>query len=379
VTIRIAHVISGLGSGGAENMLERLISGLPAAEFEHTVFSLTGDGPVGVRLRAAGCETRTLGFSKGAGALLACARLARGLRANSPDLVQTWLCHADLLGGLAARYVTRTPVVWGVHQAETDRAMTPLSTRWAKALCARLAGRIPARVVSVSQAGARLLVDAGYPRGRIVVIPNGVDTDRFHPDANVRAALRAELASGPADVLIGLVARWHPDKDHATFVAAAGRVRAACPAARFVLVGNDMTATNTALADLLIRHGVVDVCHLLGHRDDLPRLFAGFDLAVLSSRTEAFPNVILEAMATALPTVATDVGDVAYMIGETGRVVPPGDPAALAEAILAVCAATADQRGALGAIARQRVIEHFGLATSIARYRALYTEVLHPS
>src|SRR5690606_13522529 len=115
-----------------------------AAEFAHTVFSLTGDGPVGVRLRAAGCETRALGFSKGVGALVAGARLARSLRAEAPDLVQTWMCHADLLGGLAARYAAHIPVVWGVHQAEADRAMTPRSTRWVKALCARLANRVPA-------------------------------------------------------------------------------------------------------------------------------------------------------------------------------------------------------------------------------------------
>lgn len=360
-------------------MLERLITGLPAAEFEHTVISLTGDGPVGVRLRAAGCDTRQLGFNKGAGALLACLRLVRSLRASAPDLVQTWLCHADLMGGLAARYAVHTPVVWGVHQAEADRAMTPWSTRWVTALCARLAGRVPVRVVSVSKAGAELLVAAGYPRAKVVVIPNGIDTARFHPDAGARAAVRAELASGQPEILIGLVARWHPDKDHATFAAAAGRVRAACPGIRFVLVGNDMTASNTALVDLLARHGLADACHLLGHRDDLPRLFAGFDLAVLSSRTEAFPNVILEAMASALPTVATDVGDVAYMLDGAGRVVPPGDPAALAEAILAVCTSDPDHRAACGALARQRVIEHFGLAASMARYRALYQEILGSS
>lgn len=371
--LRIAHVITGLGGGGAEHMLERLVGALAAPDFSHTVISLTDEGALGRRLRAAGCEVRVLGFRKSPGALLACARLVSALRGAAPDVIQTWLAHADLLGGLAGRYVLEVPVVWGVHQAETESVTTPWTTRLVQWLCARASRAVPSRVVSVSQAGSALLAARGYPAARLLVIPNGVDTAVFRPDLAARTAIRAQLDLGDDQLAVVLVARWHPDKDHGNFLAAAAIVQQACPDARFLLVGAGMTADNTTLVERVTGEGLTARCALLGERDDVPRLLAACDLAVLSSRTEALPNVLLEAMASGLPVVATDVGDVAHVLGDAGRVVPRADPAALAGALQALLELPHAQRVALGARGRERVLHDYSLARAAARYAELYT------
>ncbi len=377
--VRIAHVITGLGGGGAEFMLARLCAALPRACYELQVFSLTGGGPVADQLRALHVPVFELGLRGTRDLPRGVLALRRALRGFAPDLVQTWLCHADLIGGLIARYALGVPVLWGVHQAEIDPRTTPFTMRVVLRACAVLASHVPSRVICCAEAGRRARLASGFPAALLEVIPNGVDIEQFHPDSEARAHLRAELGVVADTLLIGMPARWHSDKDHGLLCTAARQVLASCPRAHFVLCGEGMHADNAALAALIAATGRPEAFHLLGFRTDMAALLAALDVGVLSSRTEAWPNVIAETMACGVPFVATAVGDIATIIGEqgdAGRVVAARDAPALAAALIEILQATPEQRAALGAQARARIVAHFSLATSAARYAAVYRAAL---
>lgn len=376
VSIRLAHVITGLGGGGAEFMLARLCAALPHAEYQVQVISLTSGGPLAAQLRAQGVTVVELGLRGVLDVLRGVWALRSALRAFKPDLVQTWLCHADLLGGLVARLSLRVPVIWGVHQADIATHGTPATTRAVLRACAWLADKVPARVVSCSESGRRARIAAGFPAELFEVITNGVDLERFTPDPSAAASLRRELHVAAGTLLVGMPARWHSDKDHATLCAAAAQVLAARPDTCFVLCGEGIDDDNVELMRLIAGSGRADAFRLLGFRADMGQVLAALDVGVLSSRTEAFPNVIVETMACAVPFVATAVGDVAAIIGDAGRVVAAGDAAALAGALLDILRASPAQRLALAQRARQRAVAHFSLATAVARYMAVYRGVL---
>ena len=374
---RLVHVITGLALGGAEVMLYELLRALDPARFRPAVISLTAPGPLAPRIRALGVPVESLGMAPGRpdpGGLL---RLARALRRCQPDLVHTWMYHADLLGGLTARLVTRAPVVWGLHNSTLDPRTTRLSTRATVRACAWLSRRVPTRILSCSEVSARLHRALGYDPGRMQVIPNGFDMDTYQPNPTQAAAVRAELDLPPGALLVGLAARWHPQKDHRNFIAAAARVARERPGTWFVLAGTGITHANAELTALIDASGVPERFRLLGARSDMPRLTAALDLAVTASAYgEAFPLVIGEAMACGVPCVVTDVGDSALLVADTGRVVPPGDAPALAAAIAALLERPAAQRQALGAAARARIAAHYALPVIAGRYQTLYSSLL---
>src|SRR5690606_25925134 len=230
-----------------------------------------------------------------------------------------------------------------------------------------------------SHAARRLHVEQGYRDDRFLVIPNGFDMDRFRPSDDARRALREELGLPSDALLVGLVARWHPVKDHAGFLRAAGIVSRAHPDARYLLVGSDCDRSNAALAGLVDEIGLAGRVHLLGARDDIARVTAALDVAASSSTGEAFPNVLGEAMSCGVPCVTTDVGDSAHIVGDTGRVVPPRDPRALATALSELVGMSREQRVELGRRARERVRDNFELGRVVGLYEAAFGGLLAPA
>ena len=371
--IRAVHLISSLGTGGTEMMLLKLMAAMRGGEVENSVVSMTTMGELGPRIRESGIDVETLGMRQGRADPRGVLRLRRILRARRPQVLQTWLYHADLLGLLAARVSGRPRVVWNIRCSQTDaRYHTGLSGLVVKAL-ARLSPR-PAAVVANSRAGVDLHARMGYRPRRWEVIPNGFDLNRFHADADARAAVRAELGIVGDAPVIGLVARLDPLKDHATFLAAARILAAARADAHFVLAGAGVMPGNPPFNQA--RAALGDRLHLLGPRADIPRLTAAFDIAVCSSTGEGFPNILGEAMACAVPVVTTDVGDAATVVGDGGLVVPPSDPAALAAAWARVLDLPASERAAVGERGLARVREHFAIDRIAERYAALYREIV---
>jgi glycosyltransferase involved in cell wall biosynthesis len=373
-TRRILHLVTDLHCGGAERMLARLVATTEGRGLAHEVVSLTTAGPVGESVRAAGATVSAIGLA--AGSLPAgLPRLAATVRRSSADLVQCWMYHANLVGGVVTRVAARVPVVWSVRNNSPRRADLGLRTALVARAAAPLSWWIPRRIVAPSAATAAAHAAAGYAAARMAVIPNGFDTELFRPSAERRAAMRAALGVGPDERLIGLVANVRPVKDHGTFVAAAARL-AGLRALRFVLCGRGAEPGNLELRRRIDASGLGERFLLLGSIERVHELLPALDLFTLCSRQEAFPNALGEAMACALPSVATDVGGVRELAGETVRLVPRQDPIALATAWHEVLVAPHEERARLGDAARRRITDGFSLSLVAARYASLYEAVL---
>jgi glycosyltransferase involved in cell wall biosynthesis len=370
--LRVLHVINDLDVGGAERMLAKLVSGNDRARIRHTVVSLLPPGRVAEEIRAAGVAVASLDMRPGTISPGALARLVRMLRIERPHIVQSWLYHADLLATIAAPLSRVPALVWNVRCSDMDFSHYPRSTSLVVRLLARLSGR-PAAVIANSEAGRTAHEQLGYRSRRWLVIPNGFDTDLFRPDPNARIELRRELGLTAEIKLVGMLARFDPMKDHATFLTAAARLAAARDDVHFVLAGRGIERTNLALAACTANSVLAGRLHLLGERADSARLFAALDLATLTSAFgEGCPNAVGEAMACATPCIATDVGDTATMIGSAGRIVPPGDSTALAVGWAEMLALPATARASLGKAARERIIGCYSLDTVRGLYFALY-------
>lgn len=328
--MKILHIVTSLSVGGAETVLARLVERL-RGESRQQVIALGGGGPIGDRIAALGVPVETMAISKRAPNPLVIAKLAAAVRRFAPDVVQTWMYHADLVGGLAARLAGARAVAWNIRNGDVSPGGTSRRTQAVMRACALLSGRVPSRIVSCSHRAMALHVAYGYERKRFVVIPNGFDLDRFRPDPSARADVRRELGIPVNAPIIGLVARADPQKNHSIFVAAAAELRRRRPDVHFLLVGRGASGDNVALLRRVEEAGIRPATHMLGERHDVPRLTAALDVSTLcSGQGEAFPNVLGEAMACEVPCVATDIGDAALIIGDTGRIVPPNDAEALA-------------------------------------------------
>jgi glycosyltransferase involved in cell wall biosynthesis len=366
----IVHLITGLETGGAERMLERLVTALDRERHHSVVVSMTGPGVVGPALASAGIELHTLEMRRGIADLRGARRLIRILRQVRPDILQTWLYHADLLGLLVQRLAPPCALFWNIRcteALEVDIVRKVLIWRSAR----------PDAVIVNSLAGQRFHEQLGYRPRRWEHIPNGCDTSLFQFDAEARANLRREFGVPDHAVAIGLPARYHPMKDHANFLAAAARLVAVRPESVFLLIGPSVDPLNRALGEMIEAYGLAEHVRLLGARDDMARVYSALDIATLSSAFgEGFPNVLGEAMSCGVPSVATDCGDAAAILGSTGIIVPPRDPEALAEAWNGLISIGPGARRSMGAMARDRIVRSYDLPAIVGRYDALYSEFL---
>lgn len=373
--MKIIHVITDLNTGGAEIILHRLLDHIDRGRFAPVVISLTEQGPIGRRIESLGIPVESLGMRRGVPDPTAVIRLAHRLRHHQPSVVQTWMYHADLLGGLAARLGCAAPVAWGVHTSHLDPKTTRTSTQLTVKACARLSRHIPDRIVCCAESSRILHERLGYPPDRMISIPNGTDLELFRPDPAARRSVRQELGLSDDTLLVGMLARFDPQKDHRGLIKAAAILKA--PAhVHFLLCGSGLNWDNVELAGWISDAGLCDRVHLLGVRQDPPRIQASLDIAVLSSAYgEAFSLAVGEAMACGVPCIVTDVGDSARIVGDTGMVVPPGGPQALACALSRMIGMDHHERSALGTLARERIGQHFSLSRMVEGYSALYDEM----
>jgi glycosyltransferase involved in cell wall biosynthesis len=289
-------------------------------------------------------------------------------------VVQTWLWHADLIGGLCARAAGNHRVIWNLRNSMPQHAATKAASRTVARLCGWLSRRVPARIICNSTAALHAHVAVGYAAGKCVVIPNGFDLGLFVRSASARDEVRARWHAGADEVLMGMVARVDPLKDHATFIRAAAIVVASNPRARFVLVGEGTTRDpiiRTLLADMNLASRFI----LEERCTDVQRVMSALDVFCLASRSEGFPNVLGEAMACATPAVATDVGDVRAILGDDRLVTGAGDPVSLAACINYVLGLGEPGRRTLGLSQRLQIEKHFDIDAVWGRYRDLYAEI----
>lgn len=373
---RIMHVIPGLHVGGAETMLQKLLSVSRGGEHEHEVVSMTDLGIVGRQMLDMGVLVHALGMRKGHPELRGLYRLIRLIRERSPDLIQTWMYHADLLGGVAAR-VVGVPVIWGIRctDIKNEKMMSKIVATLVNPFLSRF---IPDSILCCADEARRIHEGYGYRKNRLCVIPNGFDTNRFRMDEERRSVFRSEIGMQEDAFLIGTVGRLHPMKDHRNFILAAAKISEEFPSARFVLCGEGLER-GSGPVEAWIREagGESERFILLGRREKTEEIYPAMDVNVLCSCSgEGFPNVLGEAMSCGVPCVATNVGDSAVIIGDTGRIVPPEDSAKLAEAIAGMLRLSNSERRGLGEAARKRIADRFSIESVVGQYNRLYQLIL---
>lgn len=373
--MKVAHVIIGLNVGGAELMLSRLIeSQYTHKDIVHSVISLTDLGVLGKRLVEQGINVYCLGMTSIFRGPLVFVKLRTLLKQLQPDVIHTWMYHADLLGGLAARSIGLRNIVWCIRSTDIRKGGSKV-TLLIRKLCACLSGWVPRVIVCAADASRTVHEAVGYKANKMLVIPNGFDMDKLLVSNSAGIAVRKELGIDPNDILVISVGRFNPVKDHKTFIAAAGKLAAQFNNVKFLLVGRDLDFTNRPLMEMIAVTNKADKFYLLGERNDVASCLKASDIFCLHSVTEGFPNVLGEAMAAGLPCVTTDVGDAAYLLNNPDWVVPAESPDLLALKLSELLTLASEERTKLGQAASNRIRDHFTMDVVSKRYRALYDSV----
>lgn len=373
--MKVAHLITGLNVGGAETALFRLLSGMERNRFKPIVIALMDGGAMCNRVEALGVRVYSLGMQRGLPSLSAIRKLYRIIRDEKPNILQGWMYHGNLVA-LLAKLMSRHAValVWNIRQCVYDLSLERRLTAWLIRLGAWLS-LLSNQIIYNAEVSRKQHEALGFCPDKSLVIPNGFDTNLFRPDILQKEELRRELQVPEGKLLVGLIGRYHPMKDHPNFLNAAAYVYKEYEDVRFLMVGRNIDNNNSKLGDLILKNGLQEVTYLLGERKDIPRLNSGLDIAVLSSNSEGFPNVVGEAMASSNVCVVTDVGDAAKVLGGFGRVVAPSDPKALGNAILEMLKLSKEQRSVIGNNGRRRIEENYSLAMVVKRYEQLYEEI----
>lgn len=370
---KVLHVITGLGDGGAEGVLTRLC--INSDKAEHVVISLTDEGKYGAILRESGIKVSSLGMSSGILGVLRFAQLVKLIKRERPQIVQTWLYHSDLLGGLAARMSGIRSVFWNIRLSHSYGGDEKKTTVLIARVCAKASKWLPEKIICCAEKAATMHVAIGYTKRKMIVIPNGYDVNRFSPSTERGKGLRGELAIADNEVLLGMVGRFHPQKDHENLLKTLLLVKNAGVSCRCLLVGTGLVPSNQGLVNRLEALGLTDNIILAGPRTDIPAVMNALDIHVLSSRSEGFPNVIAEAMACGTPCVSTDVGDAKVIIGETGAVCAAGKPEELADRILQLVTEMTHSPEAWNnrmRECRERIMRNYSLEKSISLYEHVW-------
>lgn len=363
--VRICFLIRSLDPGGAERQLVELALGLPRDRFEVTVLCFYPGGALEAGLRAAGVRLRSLDKKGRWDTLGFLARLGRTLRKLDPQILHGYMDIANLLCLAMKPLLPKVRVVWGVRGSYTDLDRYDW-LRKAAFTAERYAARWPDLIIANSQAGAAHRRQLGFPERRMVVVQNGIDTDRFRRDEAAGARVRRELGLDEKAVVVGLVARLDPVKDHPTFLRAAARVAALRPKVRFLCVGGGAAAYREELERLAAELGLGSRVRFTGDRRDMTAIYSALDAVVSSSYGEGFPNALGEAMACGVPCAVTDVGDSALIVGALGKVAPPRDPERLADGLLALLDQPPPE-----ALLRARIVAEFSRRALIERTVAM--------
>lgn len=365
---RVLHVISGLGSGGTEGVLARLVTTPLGTDLVQGVVSLTDLGVHGDRLRQAGISVWVARMPRGLPVGGYRKALASAVRDFKPDVVSGWLYRGNLAALDAAQDAGGVPVVWNIrhslHDWKRERflfRLTVYANRW----------RIekPDVVVYNSYAARDQHREFGFLPREDRVVPNGFDLRRFRPDGEARRSWREAWGVGADQVVVGLVGRWHPVKNHRGFLEAAAACRKNHPGTVFVLAGEGCDPANQDLAVLSRKLGLDDSLRLLGRVDQVERVTAALDLAVNASFGEAFSNAVGEALACGVPCLATAVGDSRRIVGGNGWTV---EPDALAEGLEALVSLGAEGLAAKGRGARERMEAEYRLETMTKNFADLF-------
>jgi len=376
--IRVVHIITGLSDGGAEGVLFRLCK--YDKKNNHFVVSLTGSGKYASLLRDEGVDVVFLNLKSSAfGFLLGITKLFFLLRRNRSSIVQTWMYHSDLIGGLISKLAGVKTVYWNVRHTSFEPGSSKRTTMLLVKICASLSGLIPKKIIYCAYEAKVVHEAIGYKKGKDKIISNGYDLNIFKVFKSQAAEVFSELSFNNDYFLLGMVGRYDAQKDHQGLIEALSIVARRSCFFKIFLIGHDLDENNQNLKSRITFYQLDENVILLGQRTDIPAIMNAIDLHVLSSSFgEGFPNVIAEAMACGTPCVTTDVGDAAVIVGDTGWVVPPKNPQALASAILEAINEVKNNPQAWKIrkqASRDRIVNNFSVEKMISRYHQVWDNI----
>jgi glycosyltransferase involved in cell wall biosynthesis len=343
---------------------------------QHVVISFLSDGALRSRLERAGATVIELAGRRGGAGAFVLPGLVANIQRAKPDIVQSWMYHANLAGTVVRGLgYFKPPLIWSIRQSLDNRSLDPFSTRAVIWLGGRLSAS-PGAVVYNSVNAARTHEAIGYAASRRRIIHNGIDCDRFRPQPEIRYSLRAQLGLDPDTLLIGRIGRYSPMKGFDTLLRAFRKLLDVLPSARLLLVGTGIGPGNRELISLCSRYGCLDYIHMMGPRLDIEKVYPALDIVVSPSiGNEGFPNVVAEALASGALVVSTAVGDGSPLDRGVHRIVPARDDEALSKAIFSLTTLPLEERRRLSESGRQFVENNFSMEAFAEQHIRLYEEL----
>jgi len=371
--MRVVLIARMLSVGGAERQFVALAKGLHSRRCDVHVVLFYGGGDLEAELAEAGVPIYCLEKAGRWDLFSFVARFQRALGRLEPSVVYSFLDLPNILSALFWPMMGRPRLVWSIRAAGVEMEHYDWLTRSASCLEARLSGRA-SWVIANSHAGAAWAHERGFPYGRISVVENGIDTERFQPDPAGRARVRSEWDVGDDEILVGLTGRLDAMKDHPNFLQACAALLVSRPFLKFACIGSGPAAYHAELVALAESLGIGSRLIWTGPRSDMPAVYSALDVACSASAFgEGFSNAVGEAMACGVPCVVTDVGDSSRIVGNCGEVVPPRNASRLAAAIGVMldrlcCEADLKQR------CRARIETNFSVASMVTSTERILME-----
>lgn len=373
--MKILHIITSLLEGGAEGVLYRLC--YHDKTNEHIVVSLRDQGKYGRLLSRNGIKIYTLNMKPGKLSIVSLYKLIKILKNEKPNIVQTWLYHADFFGGIAARLAGINNLIWNIRHSDFDKNHTKISLLILIKILAKLSYFLPKKIIFCSKNSMKLHTKIGYQQYKMNYVPNGYDILKFKPNSKKKYTYRLKDKIKNKVTLLGNVARFHPQKDHHNLLFALSILKKKKIFFKCILVGFNINKKNKILTKLIKELELDNEIILLGSQKNVNKIMKKIDIHILSSAYgEAFPNVIAEAMASGTPCVATDVGDSSIIVGKTGWIVKSRDSKLLAYNIMKAIKKSKSKDWVYQCqAARNRIVNKFTIKKMIDSYKKVWQQI----
>ena len=357
-------------------MLTKLVKHMDVSIFNNHVISLGGEGLIGNELRQLGYNVYSVGMQPNLISIWKLFKLIYFIRKSNADLVQTWMYHSDLIGGLIAKLCGVKLICWNIRHCNLDIDKNKFSTLIVAKICALLSSILPSRIICNSITGVRIHTCFGYSPKFFHLIPNGFETSKFFPDPEIRRLTRASLGIPESKFVFGNVGRFDKQKNHQDLLSAFALILEDYPSCVLICCGKGVALENKEISDQVEKLNITSNVILLGYRSDTPNLFSAFDAYVSSSLGEGFSNSIGEAMSSAVPCIATDVGDSKAIVGDTGWSVDAGCPVNLAKGMSSAISLSRADLSQKGNMARQRILQSFSMESVVHSFEDFYLKLL---
>ena len=371
-TTKVMHVISGLHVGGAEMMLYRLLSN-SSLQKNSIVISLSTGGELTEKIRQ--LEVEVVELPRGS-IVSTLKQLVEQVQSYKPNVLQSWLYRADLLTAWAA-WRTRIPLIWNVRQTEVSKIDQQTHIWWAQRIAALISKWVPKKIIYCAQAAQAAHEQIGFMQSKGLVVSNGIDTQQFSFDESLRRSQRRDWSVLNDEILIGMVGRYDPLKNHARFLRVLRDVINQCPkqTVKGVLVGRGINTENNALMELIQRYSLAEKIVLIEEVDNILPVYCALDIHLLTSDNEGWPNVLAEAMSIGLPCVATAVGDVGVILNDANASVDKNNETQFTEKVIEFVQLPKRERWKIGKLNREKIQQNSSLQSSVERYDDLYLNI----